>query len=120
NLDARRDFTYVSDTVNGFLCAASVTGVEGDTFNLGVGQEIRIGELVNEVISLTGRAVELKMDENRLRPEKSEVQRLISDNRHAREHLGWCPMVGLREGLQNTIQWIEKHLNLYRPGQYQV
>lgn len=120
NLDARRDFTFVSDTVNGFLCAATAPGVEGKTFNLGTGSEIRIGDLVNEVISIVGKPVRVDVESDRLRPEKSEVQRLISDNRLAREQLGWSPQVELHEGLTKTVEWIGEHLNLYRPTQYMV
>jgi dTDP-glucose 4,6-dehydratase len=60
------------------------------------------------------------MDSDRLRPEKSEVQRLLSDNSLARQRLGWKPAVSLRQGLKETIAWIEKHLELYRPERYQV
>jgi NAD dependent epimerase/dehydratase len=120
NLEARRDFTYVSDTVNGFLCAASAPDCLGGTYNLGVGEEITVGELAREIISQVGRQVEIQVDSDRLRPEKSEVQRLLSDNRLAQEVLGWSPKVGFREGLAQTIQWISKHLDRYRPNQYQI
>jgi len=120
NLEARRDFTYVSDTVSGFLRAASIPGIEGQTFNLGVGSDVSIGNLAREIIQLIGRPVEIRLDQQRLRPEKSEVMRLISDNRLAREQMGWSPVVDLQTGLQHTIGWIEQHLNRYRPDLYQV
>jgi dTDP-glucose 4,6-dehydratase len=120
NLDARRDLTYVSDTVAGFLRVAETPGVEGETFNLGTGSEVRVGDLAEEIIALIGRPVEIVLDAARLRPEKSEVQRLLSDNRLARERLGWEPAVGLRQGLKETIAWIKAHLDLYRPSRYQV
>ncbi len=119
NLDARRDLTYVSDTVDGFLRAAETPGVEGQTFNLGAGVEIRIADLANEILSLMERPVPIEIEEERLRPEKSEVQRLLSDNRLARLRLGWEPLVPLREGLQRTIDWIAKNLERYRPDFYQ-
>jgi dTDP-glucose 4,6-dehydratase len=120
NLDATRDLTYVSDTVNGFLCAGEAQGVEGGTFNLGVGYEVKIGELADEIISLVGRKVEVKLDSSRLRPQKSEVERLLSDNRLAKEKLGWVPQVDLRDGLLKTIEWISANLSRYRLGIYQV
>jgi dTDP-glucose 4,6-dehydratase len=120
NLDARRDLTFVTDSVAGFLCAAKTPSVEGETFNLGVGSEIRIGDLANEIISLVGKPVEIRVDSTRLRPEKSEVQRLLSDNRLARERLGWAPSVDLHAGLDRTIEWITDHIHLYRPKSYQV
>jgi NAD dependent epimerase/dehydratase len=120
NLDARRDFTFVTDTVAGFLQAGSVPGVEGGTFNLGTGVEIRIGEVVDLIASILGKKIEIDVDQTRLRPTKSEVQRLISDNRLAKEQLNWRPEVSLYEGLAKTVAWIQEHQNLYRPKQYQV
>jgi NAD dependent epimerase/dehydratase len=119
NLDTTRDFTYVSDTAAGFLCAAQSEKGLGETFNLGTGREIRIGELAEQVIKLVGRKVSIKIDEQRLRPEKSEVLRLISDNTRAREVLGWSPEVSFESGLKQTIDWIRAHLNLYKVGKYE-
>jgi len=113
NLDARRDFTYVSDTVNGFLKIAQTPGVEGQTINLGTGQEIRIGDLVKLVLAMVDHPVEIVIDPARLRPEKSEVQRLISDNRLALQKLGWSPQVSFEDGLQKTFEWIKGHSSLY-------
>lgn len=120
NLDARRDLTYVTDTVAGFLYAAEIPGVEGETFNLGSGTEIRIGDLAKEIIALVGKGVQIQVDHSRLRPEKSEVQRLLSDNRLARQRLGWSPTIELRTGLTQTIEWIKGHLHLYKPTAYQI
>jgi dTDP-glucose 4,6-dehydratase len=120
NLDAWRDLTYISDTVNGFLRVAQAQGVEGETFNLGTGAEVRIGDLAQQIIELVGRPVSLGVDPERLRPEKSEVQRLLSDNRLAFERLGWQPKVDLHQGLIETIEWIRAHLSRYRPDEYHV
>jgi dTDP-glucose 4,6-dehydratase len=118
NLDARRDLTYVADTVLGFLKAAETPSVEGETFNLGFGREVRISDLAEMIISQVGKPVRIEVDTQRLRPEKSEVQRLLSDSHLARQRLGWEPSVGLMDGLQQTIAWIRQHLDLYRPGVY--
>lgn len=120
NLDSTRDLTYVSDTVEGFLCAGCVQDIEGGTFNLGVGSEVKIGELAEEIVSLIGRKVEVRLDSSRLRPPKSEVERLLSDNRLANEKLGWIPTVKLQDGLIRTIDWIAANLPLYRPSVYQL
>jgi NAD dependent epimerase/dehydratase len=120
NLEARRDLTYVSDTVEGFLKAAGAEGVEGETFNLGVGEEITIGDLARTILEIVGREVEIEVDPERLRPEKSEVERLLSDNSRAREVLGWEPKVGLEEGLRLTVDWIREHMEMYQPGRYRV
>jgi len=119
NTSARRDFTYLSDTVDGFIKAAQALDVTGETFNLGSGEEITIGELANLIIDLVGRTVEVVVDEERLRPEKSEVMRLLSDNNKAKNMLGWWPQVGIREGLVRTIDWVRAHLDLYRVGEYE-
>lgn len=120
NLDSRRDFTYISDTVNGFLCAAMTPGVEGQTFNLGVGCDISIRSLVEKILALIGKPVQIFTDNQRLRPERSEVQRLISDNRLAAKYLDWHPSIDLDTGLKNTIEWIARHLEFYQPHQYQL
>jgi len=116
NLDARRDFTFVSDTVAGFLKIAQTPGVEGQTINLGTGREIRIGDLVQLVLAMVDHPVEVVIDPARLRPEKSEVQRLISDNRLALQKIGWSPQVSFEDGLQKTFAWIKEHQSLYSQG----
>src|SRR5512133_2601211 len=93
SLETKRDFTYVLDTVNGFIKAAQADGVEGQTFNLGTGSEVTIGELANKVIGMVGRPVQIETDTQRLRPGKSEVMRLLSNNQLAYEKLGWQPEV---------------------------
>jgi len=119
NLDTTRDFTFVSDTVRGFLLAGSAPGSEGGVYNLGTGEEIRIGRVAERIAEMIGHSVQIVVDSERLRPEKSEVLRLISDNRLARERLGWSPRIGLDEGLKITIDWIRAHINLYQPGRYE-
>jgi len=119
SLDTTRDFTYVSDTVSGFLCAARSEHGLGDVFNLGTGEEIRIGDLAEMVIRKVGRKVSIQVDNQRLRPQNSEVMRLISDNTHAREVIGWKPVTPFEKGLENTIAWIRQHLDLYRIGKYE-
>ena len=119
NLESTRDFTFVSDTVDGFLKAAEAQDVQGETFNLGTGQEISIGELAQRIIQKVGRPVKIVLDRQRLRPELSEVQRLLSNNMRALERLGWQPAVSLDQGLDQTITWVNAHLNLYRVGKYE-
>jgi NAD dependent epimerase/dehydratase len=119
NLETSRDFTYVSDTVNGFLCAAHADGVNGKTFNLGTGLEVKIGYLANKILSMVGSQAKVAVDEQRLRPRDSEVYRLLSDNGLARTTLDWRPRADLEQGLKETIAWIRKHLDLYRIGSYE-
>jgi NAD dependent epimerase/dehydratase len=120
NLHAKRDFTYLSDTVDGFLKAAQLEQFNGEVINLGSGAEISIGELADLIIEIIGRPVSIKLEQERLRPDKSEVMRLISDNSKARQFLNWQPKVDIREGLSLTIDWIRQHLELFRIGMYEV
>jgi dTDP-glucose 4,6-dehydratase len=120
NLDARRDLTFVLDTIEGFLKIGETPDIEGEVFNLGSGCEIRIGDLAQLVIQMVGRQLQIVVDPLRLRPEKSEVQRLLADNRLVRERVGWAPGVSLEEGLLQTVEWIRLHLNYYQDGRYQI
>jgi dTDP-glucose 4,6-dehydratase len=119
-LTPTRDLTYVADTVDGFLRAGSVAGVAGETINLGSGTEIAIGTLAERIIALIGKPVRLETDAGRLRPARSEVMRLISDNRKAAALLGWRPTTSLDEGLARTIAWLRGELHRYKPGIYNV
>jgi len=119
NLNSLRDFTFVSDTVAGFLKGGETPGVEGQTFNLGTGVEVSIGDLVNEISAISGKKVEVIIENERLRPDKSEVMRLLSDNRRAASILGWEPTISLSDGLATTYHWIESHMGLYHVGTYE-
>lgn len=120
NLDTTRDFTYVTDTVAGFLCAAEAQLAEGVTYNLGTGLEIRIGDIAEKIVQFTGRRVEIVVDAQRLRPRSSEVFQLISNNTLARQKINWTPRVGLDEGLHRTIEWVRAHLDHFQIGTYQI
>lgn len=118
NLTATRDFTYLDDTVDGFIKAGGLSDMRGEVFNLGSGSEISIGELAQMISEMMQKPLEMIIDEARLRPHRSEVGRLVSDNRKALERLKWQPVTPLIEGLRHTIDWIGAHLDLYQPGVY--
>lgn len=120
NLTPTRDFTFVSDTVAGFIKLAESESCIGEEINLGTGEEISIGELAQTIIRLVGRNVELVRSAERLRPAASEVQRLCSNNAKANRLADWSPAVSLEEGLNATIEWIKRAGHLYAPGQYRV
>ena len=119
NLNTTRDFTFVSDTVVGFIQAGLSEKGLGGVFNLGTSEEIRIGELAEKVVKFIGRRVKIEVDKERLRPEKSEVLQLISDNRKAREILNWTPNISFDDGLKITIDWISQNIDLYKVGKYE-
>ena len=119
NRSTTRDFTYVADTVRGFLLAAETPDVEGEVFNLGTGQEISIGDLAGHIVQAVGRPVEIELDADRLRPQGSEVMRLVSDNSLAVRKLSWKPAYTLEEGLERTIDWIRSNLDQYKIGVYE-
>ena len=115
-----RDLVFVKDTVRGFIALASCEAAVGQVVNLGSGREVSVRELAEKIVALVGRPVELVFDATRLRPDKSEVDRLLADNRKARELAGWSPEVSLEDGLRATIDWIGDHAALYRPTEYAV
>ena len=120
NLHPTRDLNYVSNTVDGFILAAATPEAIGRTINLGSGREISIGDLAKLVIHLVGRPINIESEEKRVRPDRSEVDRLLADNTLARRVLGWEPAISLEEGLERTIEWIQKHLERYRPDVYAI
>jgi NAD dependent epimerase/dehydratase len=120
SLDPSRDFTFVADTVEGFLRVASADNVLGEEINLGNDNTIRIGDLAEKIFSILGKSPKLIADLQRVRPGKSEVMKLWASNQKAKEMIGWEPRVSLEEGLRRTIEWISTHLDLYQPDQYTV
>jgi len=119
-LHPTRDLNYVSDTVEGFIKAAAEPDAIGTVINIGSGREITIGDLAARIVSLIGRDVVIVADEARLRPESSEVNRLVASAEKARRLLGWESTVSLDDGLQRTIAWISDHMDLYKPDVYNV
>ena len=120
SLHPTRDFNFVGNTVDGFVAAASAPKAVGQTVNLGAGKEISIGDLAELIARLVDRPIRIECDQSRIRPGKSEVERLLADNTRARELLGWEPAVDLEEGLITTIDWMRENLEKYRPGVYVV
>jgi dTDP-glucose 4,6-dehydratase len=118
SLQPTRDFNFVADTAEAFLFAAGSERAAGQVINFGTGIEISIGELVNMVGRLMGKKLEVITEEQRVRPENSEVGRLCADATKARELLGWKPRVTLEDGLRQTIAWVERNLQEYRIGSY--
>jgi len=118
SLDPVRDFTYVSDTARAFVLAAERDGVVGKTIHTGSGIGISIGELAGRILEKVNPGARIISGGERVRPEKSEVMRLVCDSRRAWEELGWRPEVALDEGLSRTIAWVREHLDIYKAGRY--
>jgi NAD dependent epimerase/dehydratase len=119
NLTPRRDLTFVTDTVDGFVKIAE-SRADGREVNFGSGTSISIGELAHEIVKLTGRDVPVRQSEDRVRPAASEVVELVADASLARELLDWAPKVSLQEGLGRTIEWMQSNPELYDPAVYRI
>jgi len=126
SLHPTRDFSYINDTVKGFIAVAESEKSLGEVINIGSNYEVSIGELVRTITDIMKADIEIKTDDDRLRPEKSEVERLWADNKKAAQLTGWQPeyagMEGLKRGLQKTIEWFSDPNNLkrYKTGVYNI
>jgi len=120
NLEPTRDFNYVADTVAGFIKAAESPKAVGEVINLGTGREISIAELAATILKTLRKDLPIITESERVRPEKSEVDRLCADASKARELLGWEPKYTLAEGLSHTIEWIRENNERYRRGVYTI
>jgi len=120
SLHPLRDFTFVEDTVDGFLRIAEADASVGEVINIGSGTEISIGDLARKVVQIVGKPIRIKSKDERVRPEKSEVGRLLCDNAKAKRLVGWEPRTTLDEGLSRTIDWIGRNLGIYDPRRYAV
>ena len=116
----RRDLNFVTNTVEGFLRAATVDGIAGETIQFGSNREVSIGELFEIIREKIGSEAEIETDTARVRPEKSEVGLLLADNSKALRLLDWRPVVTLEEGLAATIEWLRGHEQHYRVDEYAV
>jgi len=115
-----RDFSYVDDIVDGFIRSGESKNCVGEVINMGSGFEISIKDLADKIISLMGKKVRIVSDAKRVRPARSEVERLIADNSKARKLLGWEPRISLDEGLKKTITWFSDSPERYRPDIYNI
>jgi dTDP-glucose 4,6-dehydratase len=121
-----RDFNYVLDTVDGFIKALETDTVFGEVINLGSDFEISIGDTARAIADVMGTEIDIITDNQRLRPKKSEVDRLWADNSKAKKLLGWKPqyagLEGFKRGLQETTNWFLSSDNLadYKSDRYNL
>ena len=120
NLHPPRDFNYVDDTGEGFVCAARHGAGFGTVFNLGSGKDVSIGDLSEIILNLMDVKGNIFQDYQRIRPEASEVELLCADSTRARQILGWEPKFDLEAGLLVTIDWIRRNIDWYRPNTYTI
>jgi NAD dependent epimerase/dehydratase len=118
SLHPRRDLTFAADTAAAIAAAAIAPAAVGRTIQLGTGHDVTIGEIVDRVAALMGKELEVELDDTRVRPAASEVERLISSPALAREVLGWEPRIDLDDGLRRTIDWMADRQDLFRSDEY--
>ena len=118
NLHTTRDYTYVRDTVQGFIKAVEAETSVGKVFNISSNFEIPIKAIAENIIALVNPALKIITEPQRIRPENSEVQRLWGDNTQAKKELGWKPQHTFDEGLKNTINYYKNKIHLLRPEEY--
>jgi dTDP-glucose 4,6-dehydratase len=117
-LDPRRDLTYVKDTAQGFVAIASCDAALGKAVNIGRGEDIAIGDLVERIGRLMGKTIEVATESDRVRPSASEVERLLAGTALAQSLWNWKPRYTLDQGLEETIAWVREHITRYRTGSY--
>ncbi len=120
NLAPTRDLTYVKDTANAFIEIAKVDNLVGQVTNVGMNQEISIGDLTSLIAGVMDTNIEIISDEQRIRPENSEVNRLRCDNSKLLTNTTWRPEYGLKRGLKETIAFLKENQHLYKPNIYNV
>lgn len=120
SLTPTRDFNYVKDTASGFIEISKSAKTIGEEINIATQQEISIGDLANEIINQINPDAKIICEEERLRPEKSEVNRLLGSNAKIKELTNWTPSYTFKQGIQETIQWIKKNMDAYKIDIYNI
>jgi NAD dependent epimerase/dehydratase len=115
-----RDFNFVTDIVEGFIAIAMSEAAIGQTINLGTGTEVNVEKVTKRIGKLLGKELIIETDDERVRPESSEVSRLCADATKARELCGWEARISLDDGLSRTIEWMGENAASYRAGGYAI
>jgi dTDP-glucose 4,6-dehydratase len=120
SLDPVRDLLFVKDTVRGFTQIAESPATVGEVVNIGTAKGVSVRDLVAGISRAVEKDPRIVVDEQRIRPERSEVEVLIASHEKAHRLTGWTPTIGLDEGLRLTVEWLAKHLDRYKPGVYSI
>lgn len=120
NLNPTRDLTFVRDTVKAFIEIAKTKSLIGKAVNIGMNEEISVGDLARVIANTMGKKIDIVEEEQRVRPAGSEVERLRCDNSLLVSKTGWKSEYSLRSGLAETIEWLAKNLNMYKIDIYNV
>ena len=120
SLTPTRDFNYVKDTAEAFIKIAESEKTIGEVINASTNYEISIGDLVNKIAGLIGKNINILCDDERLRPENSEVNRLLGNNQKIKDITEWKPRYNLNDGLFETIKWMEKNIKYFKSDIYNV
>lgn len=120
SLTPTRDFNYVKDTAEAFIKIAESDNTVGEVINAGSNYEISIGDTVKKIIEIIGNDVKIICDEDRIRPEKSEVNRLWADNTKIKNLTGWAPKYDIEAGLRETVEWIKNNMQYFKTDIYNV
>ena len=119
-LEPTRDFNFVKDTVNGFIQIAKENGTIGEEINIATQQEISIGTLADKIIQIINPSAKIISDKVRIRPEKSEVNRLCGCNEKIKKMTSWEPVYNIDKGLEITIEWLKENLSRYKADIYNI
>lgn len=120
SLSPIRDFTYVEDLVEAFIKMGKVDNIIGEVINVGSSEGISTGELAKKIGLLVNKRIDIIVEKKRIRPGKSEVERLIAENKKAKKLLKWAPKTPLEKGLRTTIDWYKKNSHLYKKDIYHI
>lgn len=115
-----RDLTFVKDSVTGFIGFAECEKTVGEVVNLGSGLEVSINQTISLISNCLGKKIQIKKERKRIRPEKSEVERLFSNSSKAKRLFGWQPKTDFKQGIEKTISWFEKNPKRYKADIYNI
>jgi len=119
SLDPIRDYTYVNDTTEAFIRVAASDETTGEIFNIGTGDGHSIGEIYKILCEITEIEKDVELDKSRVRPEASEVWKLLCDNTKIKG-IGWNPKTDFKKGLEETVKWLKSNIDKYRPETYSI